>query len=316
MRTRGGGDPAGVRTRGPWRAGVPFGGVSSGVGPKYQVVAAVSEQAGGHRDHGICQASLQARPRELCSGEPFPGELRCGRATAVGGIDGEPAVDKDGSAHFRGRTASGPLACERENVRSPSTDSPRRRSGMTVPGPTDYFLRPGDAVTQFVFFLSSGSDVAAERDLFDLMVREASNQFRLRRDPARPFTFEVDRWEHDAPRRTIAMNEEFVRRACESHATVVLLSTEVRRGTREEIEGVLAQQKVQLSIIWMEDPQSRNRSKPLKKFLAENQDKFAYYRTGAPGSPEAIVAMVGVIAAALADITRGARGGELFNEAR
>jgi len=35
------------------------------------------------------------------------------------------------------------------------------------------------------------------------------------------------------------MNEEFVRRACNAHATVVLLANEIRSGPKEEIEGVL-----------------------------------------------------------------------------
>ena len=162
---------------------------------------------------------------------------------------------------------------------------------------------------------SSGSDVVPQRDLFEGMVRATNDQFRIRRDPNRPFTLEVDRWEQDAPRRTTEMNEEFVRRACQSHATVVLLSTEVRPGTRAEIEGVLNESDVQLSVIWMEQPDSRRRAAALKKFFRENQD-IAYHRTGPPESADAVLAMVRVIAASLADITHGARQRELFSESR
>ncbi len=187
---------------------------------------------------------------------------------------------------------------------------------MTRAGPKDYIARPGHLVIRFVFFISSGSDVARQRDLFEGMVREASNQFRLREDVDRPFMLEVDRWEQDAPRRTSEMNEEFVRRAKAAHATVVLLATEVRAGTREEIEAVLDEDDVQLSVIWMEHPSSLRKSRALKKFLREHSDKIAYHRTTSPDSDAAILAMVRVVAAALADITRGERRKELFSEYR
>lgn len=187
---------------------------------------------------------------------------------------------------------------------------------VTLAGPKDYIGRPGELVVRFIFFISSGSDVARQRDLFEGMVREASTQFRLREDAERPFVLEVDRWEQDAPRKTTDMNEEFVRRAKRSHATVVLLATEVRRGTREEIEAVLDEDAVQLSVIWMETPTSQRKGRSLKKFLRDHSDSMAYHRTGAPESDEAVLAMVRVVAAALADITRGERREELFSEYR
>lgn len=187
---------------------------------------------------------------------------------------------------------------------------------VTSAGPKDYIARPGSLVVRFIFFISSGSDVASQRDLLEGIVREASIQFRLREDADRPFVLEVDRWEQDAPRRTNDMNEEFVRRAKAAHATVVLLATEVRAGTREEIEAVLGEDDVQLSVIWMESPSSQRKSRTLKKFLREHSDKIAYHRTGSPDTNEAILAMTRVVLAALADITRGERREELFSEHR
>lgn len=169
---------------------------------------------------------------------------------------------------------------------------------VTLAGPKDYISRPGHLVIRFVFFISSGSDVDRQRDLFEGMVREASTQFRLREDADRPFVLEVDRWEQDAARRTTEMNEEFVRRAKAAHATVVLLATEVRAGTREEIEAVLDEDDVQLSVIWMESPSSARKSRTLKKFLREHSNKIAYQRTCAPDSDEAVLAMIRVVAAA------------------
>ena len=74
------------------------------------------------------------------------------------------------------------------------------RAGMTTSGGPKYFLKGGDDAKEFVFFISSGDDVAAQRDLFDAMVRTTDNQFRQRRDQSRPFTLVVDRWESCRPR--------------------------------------------------------------------------------------------------------------------
>jgi hypothetical protein len=112
------------------------------------------------------------------------------------------------------------------------------------------------------------------------------------------------------------MNAEFVRRARKSHATVVLLADEVRPGTREEIEGVLAETEVQISVIWMDKPGNSRKQTRLKKYLREQGPQLAYVKTGPPGSHESICAMVGVITAALADLTHTERREELFSEQR
>lgn len=187
---------------------------------------------------------------------------------------------------------------------------------MTTSGGPKYFLKGGDAAKEFVFFISSGDDVAAQRDLFDAMVRTTDNQFRQRRDQSRPFTLVVDRWENDAGRRTTTMNEEFVRRACKAHAIVVLLANEIRPGTKEEIEGVLGETDVQVSVIWMDNPENSRKSAALKKYLREHGPQVAYKKAGPPGGDKAICAMVEVITAALADLTHTGRREELFSEER
>jgi len=187
---------------------------------------------------------------------------------------------------------------------------------MTTSGGPKYFLKGGDDAKEFVFFISSGADVAAQRDLFDAMVRTTDNQFRQRRDLSRPFTLVVDRWENDAGRRATVMNEEFVRRACNAHAIVVLLANEIRPGTKEEIEGVLKETDVQVSVIWMDKSENSRRCTALKKYLHERGPQVAYVKTGPPGSDKAICAMVEVITAALADLTHTERREELFSEER
>lgn len=187
---------------------------------------------------------------------------------------------------------------------------------MTTSGGPKYFLKSGADAKEFVFFISSGADVIAQRNLFDALVRATDNQFRQRRDQSRPFTLVVDRWENDAGRRTTAMNEEFVRRACNAHAIVVLLANEIRPGTKEEIEGVLKETDVQISVIWMDRPENSRRYVQLKKYLRDRGPQVAYVKTGPPGSDGAICAMVDVITAALADLTHTERREELFSEAR
>ena len=186
---------------------------------------------------------------------------------------------------------------------------------MTSAGPK-YFLRDGNTVREFVFFISSASDVTEQRELLTAMIRSADNQFRLRRDVTRAFTFAVDKWELDAGRKTEKMNAEFVRRVRDAHAVVVLLESQLRPGTEEEIEAVLQQSQVQVSVIWMDRPEDSRRYRKLRKYLDEKSSQLAYVKTGPPGSQESICAMVDVITAALAHLTQSERGEEPFSEDR
>jgi hypothetical protein len=183
-------------------------------------------------------------------------------------------------------------------------------------GPKDLILRPGQPVTRFKVFISSGNELRPQRDLFEKMVAVTNEQFRIREDSSRPFELVVDRWEQDAPRRTTDMNEEFVRRACDAHATVVLLATELRPGTQEEIEAVLERPDVQLSVIWMECETSQRKRRTLRSFLRAHQHEFAYDRVSGPETEEGFLALMRVITAVLADITRADRKEELYGEYR
>jgi hypothetical protein len=179
-----------------------------------------------------------------------------------------------------------------------------------------YFLRQGTGVTEFSFFISSGSDVVEQRNLFEEMVRTVDEQFWHRGNPEKRFALRTMRWEHDAPYRSKDPNKDFVLQARISHATIVLLSTQVRPGTREEIEGVLKEPRTQLSVVWMRMPDRRVRDLGLRKFLKDHQSDFLDLETGPPGSADAALAMLRVIAAAVADITNEARNEELFYERR
>jgi hypothetical protein len=184
------------------------------------------------------------------------------------------------------------------------------------PGSPKFFLEHGPLIREYVWFISSASDVAAQRDLLDAMIRSTDNQFRLRRDDTRPFTFAVDRWELDAGRKTTEMNAEFVRRVRNAQVVVVLLANQIRRGTEEEIEAVLRESTVQVSVIWMDKPEDSRKYRKLRKYLDDKSGELAYVKTGPPGSDASICAMVDVITAALADLSRNPREEGTFNEAR
>jgi hypothetical protein len=188
-----------------------------------------------------------------------------------------------------------------------------------APLPPAFVNKPPVPSWTYTFFLSSGDDVRPQRDEFDLLAQEVSHQYREARYGGGRLWLEVDRWEKDAARRFDGPpNAEFVRRAVDAHCTVVLLSTAVRRGTQEEIEGVLAVGLgTQLCVIRMvPDGRAGLDDSQLQQFLKDHQNDFLYKETGPPGSANATRAMVGIIARLLADVTNPSSGRRLFYENR
>lgn len=179
-----------------------------------------------------------------------------------------------------------------------------------------YLVRPGNPVTEFVIFLSSSSELAEQRDLFENMVREVETQFRA--VSAFPdewqFALKVDRWESTAPQKASAegINADFVARAIRANLTVVFLSSSLKRGTREELEGVLSSPPTQLAVIWMRPASGASR---VRTFLRRHSSDFLYLETSAPDTAGPILAMVRVIARLLAEITSPS-GRRLFVETR
>lgn len=185
--------------------------------------------------------------------------------------------------------------------------------------PTSYVTKPPVQRYTYTFFLSSGADVVDQRDEFEELVKAMNAQYRTGRYNGRSLTFEVDRWEHDAPRRIDGPpNEEFVRRAIDAHCTVVLLSTVVRPGTRDEIEGVLGNPYgAQLAVVRMApEADGKLNDTELQLFLDKNRNRFIYKETGPPRSRAATIAMVGIVARLVADVTADMPERKLFVETR
>ena len=183
-----------------------------------------------------------------------------------------------------------------------------------------YILKSPTQVRSFKIFLSSGSDLTSQRDLFDRLIGAVNDAFRLSRwEEFDGFRLEIDRWEHDAGRRTDGSpNAEFVRRAIGSHFTLVLLHEDLRVGTKQELEGVVQSRSTQLGVIWMK-PQRKPRTKAFRElddFLNSQKDIFLYNLSGPPASEDVYVSMTRIIARLLADATIPAQRRDPFYEDR
>ncbi len=142
-------------------------------------------------------------------------------------------------------------------------------------------LLGSDAVLVRVF-VSSGDDALEARDFLDALFRDALNpvlmDFRLR------VRFEVDRWERTAPHKIVpggSPNEEFVARARAAHLVVSVLIDELRQGTQQELEAVLGEDDIELSVVWCEARESTPDS-DVSRWLARQKSSILYDRAGRP----------------------------------
>ena len=192
-----------------------------------------------------------------------------------------------------------------------------REIGRQSTDTSHYILKEARPAFTFTFFISSSAQMLSQRDWFQEATRIANEQFRTRWRPPLPLiNLDVDRWEQDAGHKSQTdLNADFVRRAQESHLTVVLLGNQLRPGTQEEIEGVLAVDNVQLAVLWMRDIDRRT-SGGLRQFLRSNRDNFLWNETGPPGSRQATLSMLKILFSAVADVTNIDRREELFVEQR
>jgi hypothetical protein len=144
---------------------------------------------------------------------------------------------------------------------------------------------------EYTVFLSSGDDALHLRDLVDDLVRDAVNEELLR--AGLPVRLIVSRWERTPPGRAQgeSVNDRFVRMAKSSSVTLCLLIKKLGKGTREEMEAVLATDDVDLSVIWFVSRATWPMSS-VGKFLREHRDEIFIDRAGVPDSPGAAVAVV------------------------
>lgn len=133
-------------------------------------------------------------------------------------------------------------------------------------------------------FLSSGDDVVPLRDRTERLC-EIASEVLSRND--RSSRLEVDRWEDAAPHvvDTDKVNDEFVDRALASHLVVALLLHEIRPGTFEELEAVLAHGGIDVAVFRFDTGSPP--SPELAAFLEKWKNRLIYRTTGGPESDDA-----------------------------
>ena len=142
---------------------------------------------------------------------------------------------------------------------------------------TPFLTRAADDARVVRVFLSSGTDLNPQRDLFRRMVEATNAQFREWGDRSRPWHIVVEDWEgHVAARSPEAVNDLFIKQALNCHATLVMFARQLRSGTLGELEALLPVEHVQLSVIWMRQDRQRG-TQAMSDVLAKCREKsFSY----------------------------------------
>lgn len=146
----------------------------------------------------------------------------------------------------------------------------------------------------FRIFLSSGDDAADLRDRVDGLVTEVINSQLMQ--AGIDLRVEVDRWERTAAQRTNAgesTNDQFVKRALNSHLTLALLLRRLGDGTRDELEATLDADK-EVSALWFVSRRSKPRSE-VSQFLTPKRERLTWDKTGKPESDESWHGIVRVL---------------------
>jgi hypothetical protein len=165
-------------------------------------------------------------------------------------------------------------------------------------------------------FVSSGVDALQQRDFIDALVRDAVNAALARFSVK--VRFEVDRWERTAPHKITqdgSANDEFVARAKQASLVVGILIDKMGEGTREELEAVLPEDDVELSIVWCEDREGQPDS-AVSRWLAGRQDDVVYDRAGRPDTPGPQIAITRLFIEAMLSAMRDHAPKELWHEVR
>jgi hypothetical protein len=170
-------------------------------------------------------------------------------------------------------------------------------------------------------FLSSGSDVFAERDRFEQTAATLNDQLYWTFWNSYPLIhLNVVRWEQTAPQKTGGdPNARFREQAERCHITVVLLRDDIRPGTKDELEAALSSEDVQLAVIWMEPEHPRARKTvELNRYLSTKKDEILWEKTGPPGSDRAWQSMFKIINKAtfevFKEITEAGDSGAVYYE--
>ncbi len=153
-------------------------------------------------------------------------------------------------------------------------------------------------------FISSGSDLEAERNL----LRELVDAFNKQAIDARAgFLFNIRAWEDAVTRRTFGDgNREFRYDASIANLVIVLLHREIRKGTEEELDVALEAENVQVAIILMDPPDESSEvesEKRLNAKLSHIKADVRWFETKGPGDISVTIAMVSILARLLIELS-------------
>lgn len=174
----------------------------------------------------------------------------------------------------------------------------------------------GTSTTTVRVFLSSGDDALTERDFVDALVYNGVNTVLMNLDFS--VRFEVDRWERSAPHKILvdaSPNDEFVARAKRANLVVSVLIDRLGPGTEEELEAVLDEETVELSVVWCERRDGHPDTE-VSRWLDRHKGDVFYDRAGSPNTPGPRIALVRLIIEAMLTALRDHAPKELLRERR
>jgi hypothetical protein len=174
----------------------------------------------------------------------------------------------------------------------------------------------GTQLTMVRVFVSSGDDALTSRDYIDRLVADAVNAALMALNV--PIRFEVDRWERSAPHKILpgaTPNEEFVARAKAANLVVSVLIDELGQGTREELEAVLPEEEVELSVVWCEDRDNRPNT-GVSGWLKRQREDILYDRAGRAETDGPRIALTRLFMEAMLEGMRDHAPADLWTEVR
>lgn len=174
----------------------------------------------------------------------------------------------------------------------------------------------GTPTTLVTVFVSSSDEALQQRDFVDALVRDAVNAALGRLSV--PVRFEVDRWERTAPHKITqggSANDEFVARAKQASLVVGILIDKMGAGTREELEAVLSEDGVELSILWCETREGQPDT-PVSRWIAGRHSDVVYDRAGRPETHGPQIALTRLFMEAMLSAMRDHAPKELWHESR
>ncbi len=174
-------------------------------------------------------------------------------------------------------------------------------------------------IPALLVFVSSGDDVARLRKLVERLVNEAIDP--VLRENELPVRLEVDLWERSAAQRVRpgeTANTRFVNRARKASLVLSMLHEEISEGTLDELEAVLHEEDIELSVVWCVERDDDWPDTHAGRWLGQRRDLNQLFidRAGAPDTLGPEVAIVRILLEAALTAARKNQAQEPLRERR